>query len=238
MTPNSLYQIVHTLGGRIFHLEEHLKILFEAYYQLFNGYARLSVPEVESQIREAIIRSRPPKDLSFFVTLSLSAQGSLTISNTQRSLYEGYTLRCVMPRAAMVAFDMPHIYLPTTLRSSLTEFVNSESRRNKGDIALRSHLGEVDLANGAQLFGVLQEEIITAKESHSVEHKAAKDAAQSLGIKLIERPILCDELQQLEELFYVDHQGVTAIKSCNSRYYMSITAATLAAEMSEQIIAK
>lgn len=37
----TVYQIVHTLAGQLYHLNEHLKVIFESYYELFGGYLKI-----------------------------------------------------------------------------------------------------------------------------------------------------------------------------------------------------
>ncbi len=227
MSHFSLYQIVHTLEGRIFHLEEHLNLLFEAYYEVFGSGVKLVAKQVEAQINDCIKRSRCPRGVSLFVKISIGEDGTLQVAEYERSLYCGYTLRCISPRAAMVDFNLPYSIYPTSTREELTQFAALEARKKGGDVALRCHNGVVDLINGAQIFGVFDNMLITERESHSVEHKMAKEAAQRADIKLFERPLRADEILTLDELFYVDHYGVTAIKSCAGQHYMTIVASVM-----------
>ncbi|MFR9504434.1 MAG: aminotransferase class IV [Rikenellaceae bacterium] len=227
----TLYQVVHTLNGEIFHLEEHLKILFEAYYELFSSGTKIEKSEVEQQIKEAIVRSRCPRGVSLFVKLSLRYGGSIEIHSCERSLYEGYTLRCISPRVATVEFTTPYIEFASSVREQLIELSNLAARKKGGDIALRLHNGIVDTIQGAQIFAVSANCIITAASSYSVEHKIAKEIAQQIDLQLIERDIHQEELSTLDEIFFIDHAGITSIKSCNGRFYMSIVASALATRL-------
>ncbi len=232
MSQLALYQIVHTLNGEIFHLEEHLKILFEAYFELFSGGAKVPLEETRTEIETLLKRSRCPRGVSLFVRLTVNQDGTLTISEAERSLYHGYTLRCIRPKAALVEFDFPHIELPTTLREAATAFANREARRcSQCEVALRSHAGEVDLINGAQIFALYANELITAAKSLSVEHHLAKECARKLHLNLVERAISTSELKLLDELFFVDHCGVTSISNCCGRYYMSLVGEAIAHQM-------
>ncbi len=233
MAQISVYQIIHTLDGEIFHLEEHLKRLFEAYYQVFSGYIKLDEKQIRTQILDRLNAARAPRTISLFVQISVYQGGQIKIEKPQRSLYKGYTLRCIVPRAALVNFSLPHVYAPTSIRRELTEYSNEEARKRGGEVALRVDAEQVDLINCAQIFMVTERGVATAALSHSVEHALAKRAALQLGLTILEGPILCDELPTADELFYADHNGITSIKSCCSRYYMSITAAAIAAQMEE-----
>ncbi len=232
----ALYQIVHTLEGRIFHLEAHLKLLFEAYYQIFGRGAKLEQDAVEAQILAVLRRSRCPKGVSLFVKLTLLPDGSLSATEHERSLYRGYTMRCLSPRAATVECTMPYIDFPTAARDTLIGVATASARKRQGDVALCCHNGVAEMIAGAQIFGVSPTDgLVTAAESLSVEHALAKQIASSAEIRITERPILVEELGELEELFFVDHYGVTSIKSCNGQYYMSIVAGALSTLLGKYI---
>ncbi len=232
MSQLALYQIIHTLDGEIFHLEQHLNILFESYFELFNSSARAPLAECRERITSLIKSSRCPRGVSLFVRVSIDDSARVVIEELERSLYCGYTLRCISPKAALVEYNMPQIELPTLLRQNLSALANLEARkREQCEVALRHYNGEVDLINGAQIFAVYGEELITARRSLSVEHKLAKECATELGLNMVERAIRAEELTLFDELFFVDHYGVTPIKMCRGRYYMSLTASAIAAAM-------
>lgn len=231
MSQLSLYQIIHTLDGRILHLEEHVKLLFEAYYEIFTSGAKLDLDAIRATITSICNRSRCPKGVSLFVKIEISQSGELLIEECERSLYRGYTLRCVSPRAATIDFTAPYIEYPTSARESLIDLATLAARKKACDVALRCHNGEVDMIGGAQIFAVSQEGIVTAATSLSVEHRKAKAAARLSNMTIIERAISADEITSFDELFFVDHCGVTSVRSCDSHHLMSIVAVSLAAAM-------
>ncbi len=232
-TSVATYQIIHTLAGVIYHLPEHINELLENYYALFRRRTKITEIALRKQITEVIKQSRCPKEVSLFVRLELSEGGVLRVTEHERSLYRGYSLRCISPRVAPVEFNMPHIHIPSSARDALIDFANAEAKYNRGDLALRSHNGCVDMIGGAAIFASLNNELITSQESHSVEHSVLKKLAHQAEINVTYRPIRVDELPLLDELFFVDHYGITSIKACGSRFYMSITANTLASLMGQ-----
>ncbi|MFI3280748.1 MAG: aminotransferase class IV [Rikenellaceae bacterium] len=235
MATLSIYQIIHTLDGVIFHLEQHLKLLFEAYYEIFGSGVRLQQPAIEEQIKAAIVRSRAPRGVSLFVRLEIFEGGKIVITESDRSLYCGYSLRCISPRAALVDFAIPHITCPTSVREQAVALANVAARRKGCDLALRRSGDYIDMVNGAQIFAAKGEVVITATDSYSVEHQFAKQLLKNEGVNLVERPIRADELTTFDELFFIDHHGVTALKGCESAYYMSITASSVATLLSRFI---
>ncbi len=224
----TIYQIIHSLDGAIFNLEQHVKLLEESYYQLFNKPLQLSLNDTENQIKAVITSNRCPKGISLFVEIQLDESGIITIGEIERSIYRGYTLRCISPTAVPSELYIPQIAISTTIRKDLFEWANTEAVRHNSHLLLSCHSGQAEMINGSQIFGVNEVGVVTAAKSFSVEHALAKRRLSEMNIKVIERPIFVEELLQLEELFIVDHYGVTAIKSCCGRGYMSITADALA----------
>ncbi|MFR9523293.1 MAG: aminotransferase class IV [Rikenellaceae bacterium] len=233
MSRCSIYQIIHTLDGEILHLDEHLKILFEAYYQVFSTGVKISKPQVESLIEEAIEQNRCPQGVSLFIELLLDRSGKISVGACERSLYRGYTLRCISPRAALVEYTLPHIEAPTSVRRDVAQYAATIARQSGGDLAIRSYKGYADMIGEAQLFAARDNCIITAEGSYSVEHKLAIKALGEMGVELQQRPVAVEEIAHFDELFFVDHYGVTAIKCCGSTHYMSIMANSLAKKLSE-----
>ncbi len=226
-----IYQIVHTLAGRIMHLDKHLKIIFDSYYELFNSGITLKKSEIESHIKQLLKSERVSQSASVMVRITATAKGEIELSIEERSIYSGYTLRCISPKAALVEYDIPYIALSTTAREEMTALANISAERKSAHIALRSHDGVVDIANCAQLFAVKGLEIYTSPQSFSIEHSIAMSCAKELTIKFVAREIMVDELATLDELFYADHNGITAIAELNRHRYMSIVAEEIAALM-------
>ncbi len=229
----TIYQKIHTLNGEIFHLEAHLKLLREAYRDIYGKVVKLPIESVQKLLEDAMAANRCPRDISLFVTLTLNPAGILAACELTRSIYRGYTLRCISPSAAIIEFHIPYFNHCTTLRAEIIEWANTIAQRQGADLALRSFNGQVGMIDGAQTFAVTDSEIITSPVSFSVEHSLAKRVAKTLDLRLVERALLPHDIPNLEELFFVDHYGVTAIKSCHGRVFMSITAETVAKRMND-----
>ncbi len=234
MSAISLYQIVHTLEGRIIALDAHLKLLFDAYYEVFHSGVRLPLGEIRSRIESLLLESGcGGNKLSVYVRISISDSAEVDITLEERAIYGGYSLRCLSPKGALVSYDIPYINYPTSVRYAATQIANLKASREGADIAIRLKDGVVDLANGAQLFAVKGFSIYTSFKSYSVEHSLALKAIGGLALTLEDREIEVDDLPQLDELFYADHYGITSISRCGARYYMSIVAGEVAQLMSE-----
>ena len=51
---------------------------------------------------------------------------------------------------------------------------------------------------------------------------------RAAGLELIEAPVGRDELPRMDELFFIDHRGVTALSRCDGQPYMAILAERIA----------
>ena len=230
-----LYQKVHTLAGRVFYLEEHLKLLFNSYYEVFNSGVKLDAQDIEQRILSLLKRERASLDVSVIVRLDLHFGGEITLAIEEYSLYSGYALRCLALRGALVEFAIPFIEHSTFAREAMFELSNLKAKLLGAQVALRSSDGMVDMACSAQLFAVRGDEIFTFEKSFSVEHALAKQCARSLTLKFSERSILESDISTLDELFLVDCYGVTPISKCGTRYYMSLIAEQVAELMHEKM---
>ncbi len=65
----------------------------------------------------------------------------------------------------------------------------------------------------------------------SVERETAAHAIRTAGLTLREEPILQSELATYDELFYVDHRGITALAHCDGAPYMFLVAERIAEAM-------
>ncbi len=238
MTSVVLYQKVHTLAGRVFYLGEHLKLLFDSYYEVFNRGVKLDAQDIERQIQSLLKRERASLDVSVIVRITLHFGGEVALSIEERSLYSGYALRCLAPSAAIVDFAAPFICHSTSAREAMFDLANLNAKRSGAQVALRSSGGVVDMALSAQLFAVRGNEIFTSSKSFSVEHALAKECARELTLKLCERPILESDISTCDELFIVDCLGVTPISKCANRYYMSLVAQQVAQLMHDKTFEK
>ncbi|MFR9567018.1 MAG: hypothetical protein SNH13_07170, partial [Rikenellaceae bacterium] len=76
----------------------------------------------------------------------------------------------------------------------------------------------------APLFAVMGRNIYTPPAMESVEHRLVARAAQRHNITIQELSFKSADLHYFDELFYVNHYGVTAIHSYEKKLYMSIIA--------------
>lgn len=232
MTPLRLCQTVHVAGGRPRLVGAHAALLAEAARTLFGYDYAPDIRLLESRIAAMARTERFPQSVSGFVRIELADDGTERLLPAGLSFYDGYALRSLTPDTRIVRCEIPFADLPTTAREALHSLADRQARLQGGDIALLTDpQGLCRTADNAPLFAVRGNELYTDPTLRSVERDVAAHAVRALGFALHEEPVRGDDLERFDELFYVDHRGVTALAHCGETAYMSLTAERVAAEM-------
>ena len=220
-----LYQTVHILGGRSLHLPAHLAVLDRWSRELFGRPAGLRQQPLARQIEALAAQTAPADcDLSQFVRIVVPASGdpAFRLESAGISLYRGYDLRSLMPDAVTLQYDMPFPEAPTSAREAAARLHGaSVAVRCDGD-------GIVRTADNAPLFAVRGKTAFVSPAEACVEQELGLRAVEAAGLELEERPVMRDELPRFDELFYVDHRGVTALAHCDGHPCMAILAERVA----------
>lgn len=62
----------------------------------------------------------------------------------------------------------------------------------------------------------------------SIGRSLAVRSIRAAGLELAEAPVGRDDLPRMDELFFIDHRGVTALSRCDGQPYMAIFAERIA----------
>ncbi|MFQ7386999.1 MAG: branched-chain amino acid aminotransferase [Alistipes sp.] len=227
-----LYQTVHILGGRSLHLPAHLAVLDRWSRELFGRPAGLRQQPLARQIEALAAQTAPADcDLSQFVRIVVPASGdpAFRLESAGISLYRGYDLRSLMPDAVTLQYDMPFPEAPTSARESRrrTGPPAGPSARRIGRRALRRRRHRPHGRQRPAVRRAGQTAFVSPAEA-CVEQELGLRAVEAAGLELEERPVMRDELPRFDELFYVDHRGVTALAHCDGHPCMAILAERVA----------
>ena len=224
-----LYQTVHVLDGECLCLREHLAVLDRWSRTLFGCPGPQDAREVGTAVAAVVGREAPGSDRSKFVRLVLPASGSLRLEFEGVSLYRGYDLRSLMPEAVTLQYDMPFPEAPTSAREAAAGLARQQARLHGASVAVRCDGdGIVRTADNAPLFAVRGKTAFVSPAEACVEQELGLRAVEAAGLELEERPVMRDELPRFDELFYVDHRGVTALAHCDGHPCMAILAERVA----------
>ncbi|WP_295939349.1 aminotransferase class IV [uncultured Alistipes sp.] len=227
-----LYQTIHVLGGQCYHLPAHIALLDRFSHELFGRRFR---PD-ESALAQKIIsmaRQISPAgcDRSQFVRLLVPAccEQEYRLEFGELSLYRGYDLRSLTPDAVTLQYDLPLGEAPTSAHEAIGHLARQQARLRGASVAVRCGCdGFAYAADEVPLFAVLGKRVYTSPAGASVERDLALSAIEAAGLELTERPIERAALPRFDELFYIDHRGLTALAHCDGHPYMAILAERIA----------
>ncbi len=232
-----LYQTIHTVGYSPLYLDEHCRLLEDAFMTLYFRALHLDREDIKSDIYNLLDGDELTRELSIFVDLRVDLRGEYTLSVDHLSIYDGYTLRCTSPRAVLVDFNSPFGALPTCARRSTVMMANSIAVNLGGDLAVEVNTREgVDLlctVGGAATFMVVGRKLVTPTLFESVERSVVMEAARGCGIEVEQREIDINELMSCDELLIADHYGVTAVSNFEHRPYANTIATKIANMLSQ-----
>lgn len=230
MTELYLYQTVHLARGRARNAEAHAARLDAASRELFGrGYAPA---RLAARIEVLAAAERYPTGVSGFVRIELGADGEERLTPAGVSLYDGYALRSLQPEAVTLRYDLPLTEAPTSAREAAAQLARHMAERAGADVAVRcDREGILREADDAPLFAVAGHTVLAAPGTQSVERELAVRAVRAAGLELREEPFGCGELPRIDELFFADHRGITALARCDGQPLMSLIAERIALVM-------
>ncbi len=227
-----LFQIIHTRHLHTLHLAQHCEVLERCYWQL--QFRRITLPreQIEEQIEELLRCNEVIEQLSTHVELRLYLDGHTSIEILEKTIYEGYTLRCFNPFAIIQSYDNPLGDYPTSARRAASELAHSQSALEGGDASIRCGTnGVVYSCYDSPLFGVKGNKVFASPQMASVERSLAIYAIQRCKYEFTELPISKDQLLKFDELFWVDTYGITAVAQCGNRRYMAVVAEKISKQL-------
>ena len=230
MTELYLYQTVHLARGRARNAEAHAARLDAASRELFGrGYAPA---RLAARIEALAAAERYPTGVSGFVRIELGADGEERLTPAGVSLYDGYALRSLQPEAVTLRYALPLTEAPTSAREAAAQLARRMAERAGADVAVRcDREGILREADDAPLFAVAGHTVLAAPGTQSVERELTVRAVRAAGLELREEPFGCGELPRIDELFFADHRGITALARCDGQPLMSLIAERIALVM-------
>ena len=234
-----LYQTLHVRGRRPLWLDRHTELLARNIQELFGLRWAPDLRRLEAQIATLLDANRHPVAGSSFVRMAFTPAGDLLLIPGAVSLYDGYTLRSLRPAAAVVNYGVPYPEYPTSAREAacmlaLQAAVTADNRAAEADIeraAVRTGVqavircdgeGFVHVCDEAPLFAVKGKKVYTPPAPPSVERELAYRAVEAARLPLLELEIGREQLARFDEIFYVDHRGLTSLSACEGQLYAAI----------------
>lgn len=233
MTALYAYQTLHLRAGHPLHTAAHVAELDRAAQRLFGQRYAPDLRTLERRIAAVAVAERYPDDLAAFVRIELT-EGAERIVPGGVSLYEGYALRSLMPDAATLVYDLPLDDCPTSAREAVGLLARAAVRRSGATEAVQCDAeGHLRSVGGAPLFAVARGAIFALTPYPSLEQRLVLRAAERLRMPAVAGTLTRDALEGVDELFWADHRGITALAHCDGYPLMSLTAERIAAALEE-----
>ncbi len=225
-----VYQTLHTLGYKALHTGEHLRIANLHGEALFGRSIPLIPVRLQRLVSQLLDALRYPRTVSCFVELRLYASGLTCILAGETGLAAGYLFRPVYPDAVTLPYCAPPIPCSATREAIRTAEWTARAQKASSWVGLTPD-GGVSCCDGRPLFGVENRTIFTPHVEDSVDFTSAWHAIRSAGYSLITAELTADRLARFDEIFYIDHRGVTALRQLDGRLLMHILAERIALKL-------
>ena len=171
-------------------------------------------PEVRTAVAAVAGREAPGSDRSKFVRLVLPASGILRLEFEGVSLYRGYDLRSLMPEAVTLQYEPPLFDAPTSAREAAVELARQYAGLQGASVAVRcDRNGTLMAADEAALFAIRGKRVYVPPGETSIGRSLAVRSIRAAGLELAASPVGRDDLPRMDELFFIDHRGVTALSA-------------------------
>lgn len=224
-----LYQTIHLAHGRVRNLEAHAALLDAAGRALFRRPYRPDLQALATRIERCAAAERYPTGVSGFIRLELTAAGEERLLPEGISLYDGYALRSLHPDAATLHYEPLCPDLPTTAREAAERLSARIVRDREATVAVRCDAeGRLLSAENAPLFALCNGTVYLSPAPPSVEAELLRGTIRKLGMPLRDEALRRSDLSRIEELFYVDHRGITALGHCDGMPFMALYAERIA----------
>lgn len=232
MTDLYLYQTVHVARGRARRVGEHAALLDAASRQWYGRPYHPDVRALTVRIEALAVAERYPSGVSCFIRIELPADGSERLVAGGVSLYDGPAYRSLRPAAVSLCYEVPFGEGPTSAHEAATQLARQAALRAGAGAAIRCDGdGLFHEAEGAPLFAVTGHTILEAPGAECVERTMARQAVEASGLTLRTEAFGRPDLKRLDELFFVDHRGITSLSSCDGMPLMALLAERIAATL-------
>ena len=220
-----VYQDIRTEGHRPLNLPRHIFYLQDAARELFGTVPDIDERTLEASVSSLLKENDYPSAMPSHITLRHYLSGQTVIAARETSPYRRMTMRTIFPAAAVIDYDIPFSAQPSSVREAArgTAALRAAAA-GAGTVLQRTSSGCIAAADDARPFAVVGREIIMPDTLPSVWSEIAVAAVRKAGFAPVTETITDELLARADELFYVDHRGLTAVSRCGGRAYMHIIA--------------
>ena len=231
-----LSQEMLSLGHVLYNAERHIALLNRSAEALYGKRLPLSADQLRKQTATLLQRNNPSRRGSVRITLTLNASGEYGIRNDEASIYDGFVMRSLSPKATYIEIAAPMPQHPTSAMAHTRELADALSRGkgcDKGIIAS----GESIVADIARPLVALGGRTLLTHPStcESVEGRRIIEATEALGYTIRTREVTRADLAKAEEVMILDWQGALPLARLEQRVYTHISIERIMIEVEKRL---
>lgn len=230
-----IYQYIHTVGYAARNLAQHLKIIDQTSQALFGEPFTPTKKEIEHNISTLLERARLSRKVSIRVTLKLFASGDVVLEYDEPSIYSGYVMRSLRPKAICLRINPPLEAYPTSAAEATFDVAESIARAKNYHTAIMVDANNIIRNDSSHPIAIVRGKtlILPATTILSVERNMLEQGTRKAGYEVEYASLRQADLASADEVIVMDWQGITAMEQVNGKPYMSILAERIANELME-----
>lgn len=216
-----LYQHMRAQNGKIFNLKEHLELLNSTAVSLFGEPISLTEKVVVKSCEELLYRGGYSSTAIHILELRVWQSGKYQLRVAETSLYKGFALRVMRPKALLAEGCNYPFSQPTSAAAAMVDFLRLSALQQQCQIAIcTDNNGFVTSVDGATPIVVHGTDITISNSAVSIYSNIVLSALKQLQNQHVKvAPITLADLRSADELFYADARGITAVGSFENCHY-------------------
>ena len=222
-----VYQNIHTLGHKARFVEQHIEYVKRAAEECFgaNAVPAISAIRLRKEIADLLAINNVSPNASTKVELRVDTEGDYSLHCGDATIYAGYSLRSIRPAAICVHSNMPMNNYPTSASIATRQMCDAVARSKgyRAAVIVESD-GGVAIEPAMPVFIVKEYDVFTPAGCASVEFSLAERAIHQAGYRLTQCRVQTADINDADEIFWVDWQGVTSALQIGQRPCMDIIA--------------
>lgn len=225
-----VYQPIMTFGYKALHLGNYLHRLKVAAEEVLCSVPSLSERGVATMITEFLRKNNYPATMPASVELRCYLSGEVVLLGGEVSPYPKLGLRMLMPAGVDVCYELPLSEHLSSVRRAAAEAARARAESQGAKVAVRfDREGYARSVNDSEIFVIKEYTVMMPAPPESVEGVLMLEAIRRSGLQVEVVPMSLEMLETADEIFYIDHCGVTALGAFNGHPLMHILAEKIAA---------
>lgn len=235
---NYVYAAINTIEHEPLYLGEHLRIAVESYATLYGCRPAIDTEEIRTQIKTLLRENNMPQLGNIVIiyiipgTDSKSGTPEILISWERSTLYKGYELISLRPKAILANYEIPFSAHRTAVSLTTSDYMASYATAGSCHIAIHINRNNRLVSCGDYpLFMVKNGTVFTPPApdiaTDNVERNIMFSACKLAGIPIEERELTTEDIPTADEIMIFNHTGIQSVLCVGEHYYYNLTAQKL-----------